>query len=143
MARRAPVLRRAPTGRSPIAVRRHVPAAAIGGEPMRVELSDFTRARWADSFSDQIVRSTPTMAGEVVMAFGLVFLDDSGATWTVGPLAGPVPGTIRGLRFCRPSFLGPEEEYELAEIPAGWPSCSAGELRVALAHARKGRGLTN
>lgn len=72
------------------------------------------------------------------MAFGLVFLDESGATWTVGPVAGPVPGTIRGLRFCRPSFLGPVEEYELNEIPCPWPSCTSAELRVALASARAG-----
>ena len=77
------------------------------------------------------------------MAFGLVFLDDNGATWTVGPLAGPHPGTIRGLRFCRPSFLGPEEEYELAEVPTGWPACTSGELRLALAHAREARRLAN
>jgi hypothetical protein len=73
------------------------------------------------------------------MAFGLVFLDDAGATWTVGPLAGQAPGSIRGLRFCRPSFLRVEEEYELGAVPAGWPSCSTGELRIALAEARTGR----
>ena len=70
------------------------------------------------------------------MAFGIVFLDDDGATLTVGPVAGANPGSIRGLRFCRPSFLGPEEEYELVDIPDGWPSCTTGELRVALARAR-------
>ena len=70
------------------------------------------------------------------MAFGIVFLDEQGATWTVGPFGGESAGATRGLRFCRPSFLGPEEEYELSDIPTGWPSCTAGELRTALARAR-------
>ena len=70
------------------------------------------------------------------MAFGLVFIDASGATWTVGPLAGERAGSLRGLRFCRPSFLGPEEEYELFEVPTSWPSCTADELRLALQRAR-------
>ena len=74
------------------------------------------------------------------MAYGLVFLDDNGAIWTVGPIAGPAPGTLRGLRFCRPSFFRPEEEYELSAVPEGWPSCTAVELRGALARARDERG---
>jgi hypothetical protein len=72
------------------------------------------------------------------MPFGIVFLDATGATWTVGPVPGERVGTVRGLRFCRPSFLGPEEEYELQDIPETWPSCTADELRRALDRARRG-----
>jgi hypothetical protein len=71
------------------------------------------------------------------MPFGIVFLDEEGATWTVGPLPGEGPGAVRGLRFCRPSFLTPEEAYELTGVPEGWPSISASELRRALARARR------
>lgn len=70
------------------------------------------------------------------MTFGLIFLDDDGATWTVGPLPGEAPGATTGLRFCRPSFLEPVEEVHVRPLPDGWPSCSVDEFRRALARAR-------
>jgi hypothetical protein len=67
------------------------------------------------------------------MAFGLVFLDQSGDVWTVDAHADKDRG--RALLFSRPSFLDPREQRALDQIPPCWPNCTGEELRAYLEEA--------
>ena len=64
------------------------------------------------------------------MAFGLVFLDETGEVWTVDALSSDKER--RALLFSRPSFLQPMEQRALDGIPECWPNCTGEELRAFL-----------
>jgi hypothetical protein len=70
------------------------------------------------------------------MPFGLVFLDEGGAVWTVQINQSAGAGASRSLVFCRPSFFDPAERRSLEQVPDCWPECSDEELRALLGSAR-------
>jgi hypothetical protein len=73
------------------------------------------------------------------MAFGLVFLDNDGAVWTVDVRQAGAEHSARLLLFSRPSFLDPAEQLALDDVPACWPNCNGDDLRGLLAAARHSR----
>lgn len=65
------------------------------------------------------------------MPFGLVFLDEGGAVWTVD-VRSAASSEEKSLVFCRPSFFDPAEQRAIDGVPDCWPECTDQELRTLL-----------